>query len=72
MAKKETTYSVAQSALLTGYCRAMVSRLCQRGIVGRKIEIPESGQHIFRLSKKDIVTLKARKTQGIHKIAVNQ
>jgi hypothetical protein len=64
MAKKQTTYSVLEAALITGYCRAMVSRLCQHGVIGRKIEIPETDQHIFRLSGKDILTLKARKNQG--------
>jgi hypothetical protein len=69
MAKKQTTYSVLQVSQITGFSRAWVSRLCQHGVIGRKIAIPETDQHIFRLSAKDISTLKARKNQGIRNSA---
>jgi len=69
MSKKTTTYSVLQVSQLTGFSRAWVSRLCQHGLIGRKIDIPETDQHVFRLSKKDILTLKARKNQGFQNSA---
>ena len=68
MAKKQTkTYSIVEAMRLTGYCRALVSRLCNRGEIGTRHQFPGSDYHIFRLSKKDISTLKARKKQGIQK-----
>jgi len=69
MSKKTITYSVLQVAQITGFSRAWVSRLCQHGLIGKKIEIPETDQHIFRLSGKDILTLKARKNQGSRNFA---
>lgn len=71
MASKTKTYSVIEAVRLTGYSRAMVSRLCQNGVVGTRHQFPDSEYHIFRLSKKDISTLKARKKQGFQKSPQN-
>ncbi len=67
MAKKAKTYSVIEAARATGFCRALVSRLCRRGEIGVRCTFPDTDYHIFRLSQKDILTLKARKKQGLQK-----
>ena len=66
---KEKTYSVREAAEKLDLSRAIVSRLCQRGIVGKRYEIPEFQQHVYRLDDSDLVILLGRKNDWEKKLA---
>ncbi len=66
---KEKTYSVREAADKLDLSRAIVSRLCQRGIVGKRHEIPEFQQHVYRLDDSDLVILLDRKNEWEKKLA---
>ena len=66
---KKPTHSIASAVRETGYSRAWISRLCQRGEIGTLVEIPEAGFSVYRISEKEILALKARKTLGIRNVA---
>jgi len=66
---KKPTHSIASAVRETGYSRAWISRLCQHGKIGTRIEIPEAGFSVYRISEKDILRLKALKKQGIRNAA---
>lgn len=57
----EKTYSVKEAANEVRLSRAIVSRLCQRGLIGKKYEFPEFSQHVYRLTEEDLDTLRERK-----------
>ncbi len=57
----EKTYSVKEAANEVRLSRAIVSRLCQRGLIGKKYEFPEFSQHVYRLTDEDLDTLRERK-----------
>ena len=65
MATKQKTYSIVQAMRVTGYSRAMISRLCQRGVVGTRHQFGVSDYHMYSLSAQDIAQLKARKKQTL-------
>jgi hypothetical protein len=58
---EEKTYSVKEAANEVRLSRAIVSRLCQRGLIGKKYEFPEFSQHVYRLTDEDLETLRERK-----------
>ena len=58
---EEKTYSVKEAANEVRLSRAIVSRLCQRGLIGKKYEFPEFSQHVYRLTNEDLETLRERK-----------
>jgi len=64
----EKTFSVKEAVDKIGLCRAIVSRLCQRGIVGTRYEFPGIDQFVYRLSSDDLETLKERKKDWENKI----
>jgi hypothetical protein len=57
----EKTYSVKEAANEVRLSRAIVSRLCQRGLIGKKYEFPEFSQHVYRLTDEDLDTLRERR-----------
>ena len=62
--KQPVTYSVSDAAALTGYHPQWIYRLCRAGKIGHRVLIPETGEHRFRISKKEISRIKRDKTQG--------
>lgn len=56
------SYTVKEAAVMTGLSRALVSRLCQRGIIGEKHDFPLIGSHYYTLSTDDVCKLIERKT----------
>ena len=66
---KQKTISVKEAADRIGLSRAIVSRLCQRGIVGTRVEFPEFRQHVYRLTEADVQTLKERKKEWSEKVS---
>jgi DNA-binding PadR family transcriptional regulator len=58
---EQKTYSVKEAANEVRLSRAIVSRLCQRGLIGTKYEFPEFSQHVYRLTDEDLETLRDRK-----------
>ena len=64
MAKKQKTFSPSQAAAATGYHAQWIYRLCQQGKIGTRIEIPDTEEHRYRISAKEISALKARKNQA--------
>jgi hypothetical protein len=65
MATKPKTYSVLEASRETGYHYQWIARLCQAGKIGVRIDIPENGQHFYRISGKEIQAIKAAKRQGL-------
>lgn len=65
----EKTYSVKEAAEEVELSRAIVSRLCQRGIVGTKYEFPDVMQYIYRLNEDDLNMLRERKSEWQKKLA---
>ena len=61
MSKSTKTYSVKQATEIVGLSRALISRLCQRGEIGTRLDLPEIGQFCYRLSAADLRFLKTRK-----------
>ena len=63
MTRKEKTFSAKEAAALTGYCYSMLCRICQNseGAIGSAVYLPEVQQSVWRLSAKDIKSLKERK-----------
>lgn len=64
----EKTYSVKEAASEVRLSRAIVSRLCQRGLIGTKYEFPEFSQHVYRLSDEDLEFLRERKRDWQEKL----
>jgi hypothetical protein len=67
MKRKQKTYSAKEASSLTGYCHSMLCRICQNsdGKIGVAVYVSEVGQTVWRLSGKDISTLKHRKTLSL-------
>lgn len=59
---QEKSYTVKEACELTGLSRALVSRLCSRGLIGEKQEFPLLGSHYYVLSSSDICFLVERKS----------
>jgi len=59
------TYSISVAAELIGCNEQTLYRQCRAGKIGRKIQIPVIGSHVFRISEKEISAIKARKNQGL-------
>lgn len=57
----EKTYSVYEASKLVDCSRAIVSRLCQRGLIGTRYDFPGDSGHIYRLNDADIAVLQQRK-----------
>lgn len=64
----EKTYSVKEAANQVRLSRAIVSRLCQRGLIGTKYEFPDAQQHVYRLNDDDLQTLRDRKSEWQKKL----
>jgi predicted transcriptional regulator len=64
----EKTYSVKEAANEVRLSRAIVSRLCQRGLIGKKYEFPDALQHVYRLNDEDLKTLRDRKNEWQKKL----
>lgn len=64
----EKTYSVREAASEVMLSRAIVSRLCQRGLIGTKYEFPEFSQHVYRLSDEDLAFLRERRDEWKKKL----
>ena len=64
----QKTYSVREAADKIGLSRAIVSRLCQRGLIGTRYEFPEFSQHVYRLDDSDLNTLRDRKNDWQKKL----
>jgi len=71
MATKQKTYSPAEAARIVGYHYQWVVRLCRDGKIGHRIDVPEAGQHFYRISAKEIRTLKAQKKQSLRQSSKN-
>jgi hypothetical protein len=69
--KNEKTLSVKEASEKLKLSRAIVSRLCQRGIVGTRIDVPEFQQHVYRLTAEDLKVLADRKKDWENKIKKN-
>ena len=67
--KPDNTVSVREASEKTGLSRAIVSRLCQRGIIGKRIDFPEFSQHCYRISPDDLATLADRKKDWQKKLS---
>ncbi len=65
----EKTYSVKEAANEVELSRAIVSRLCQRGLIGTKYEFPDALQHVYRLNEDDLNMLRERKNEWQKKLA---
>ena len=65
---QEKTYSVLEAAKKLELSRAIVSRLCQRGLVGKRYDFPEFSQHVYRLTEDDLEVLRARKNDWTEKL----
>lgn len=65
---EEKTYSVRDAAEKLELSRAIVSRLCQRGLVGKRYDFPEFSQHVYRLTDADLVVLRDRKNEWEEKL----
>ena len=72
MSKTQKTYSVRDAAEATGYAYTWIIRLCQSGKYGVRIDVPENGTHFYRISKKEISTIKAAKKRGLRQSAKKQ
>lgn len=59
------TYSVSEVARLRGYHYQSVARMCQRGKLGSKCQLPGSDYYEWRISEKEFRTLKPCKNQGL-------
>jgi len=62
------TFSVKEASDLLGLSRAIVSRLCSRGLVGTRHESVEFQQHYYRLTAEDLKTLESRRDEWQNKI----
>jgi predicted site-specific integrase-resolvase len=69
--KSQKTYSISEAAELIGCNAQTLYRQCRAGKLGRKIPISVLGTHVFRISEKEIQTIKARKNQGIRRFVEN-
>jgi hypothetical protein len=67
MKRKQKTYLGQRGGQAHGYCHSMLCRICQNsgGKIGSAVHISEVGQTVWRLSGKDISTLKHRKTLSL-------
>ncbi len=61
MTQQKKEYTVREASAITGLCRALVSRLCQRGKIGVRHDFPLVGSHYYTLSADDICFLLERK-----------
>ena len=59
------TYSVSEVAKLRGYHYQSVARMCQRGKIGSKCQMPGSDYYEWRISEKELSRLKPCKNQGL-------
>jgi predicted transcriptional regulator len=66
--QKVQTFSVKEAADALGLSRAIVSRLCSRGIVGTRHESVEFSQHFYRLTEADLKVLESRKLEWENKL----
>lgn len=63
------TFSVKEAVDLLGISRALVSRLCNNGVVGTRHESIEFQTHYYRLTEADLKILETRRDEWQNKIA---